>query len=322
VRPDSLAARYLRFARTEARGRSAIYEILARHVAQSPRVLAFLDRLPPDRQQPNLLFAAVRLVAGMPTSPDAFDAAIADQAEAIAGIMRTRTTQTNEPGRCAVLLPALARIEGPLALIEVGASAGLCLLPDAYGYDWGHQTLAPPERFTASAPVLACAATPNTPLPSRHPEIVWRAGLDLNPLDASKDEDVAWLEHLIWPEHHERLARLRKAIAIARSERPRVEAGDLRRDLPDLIAAAPRDATVVVFHTAVLSYVAQQHDRDAFAESMMNDPRVFWLSNESPRVFPRSAAAAGQVHDDMFLLTGNGEPMAWTGPHGQEIRWL
>lgn len=318
----SIARRYQRFADAEAKGRSALYETLARHVAQSKRVLAFLDRLPQDRQQPNLLFAAMRLVAGTPASPAEFDAAIADHAEAITEIMRTRTTQTNEPGRCAVLLPALARIEGPLALIEVGASAGLCLLPDAYGYDWGHQALAPPARFAAMAPVLACAATQNTPLPSRHPEIVWRAGLDLNPLDMSKDDDVAWLEQLVWPEHHERLARLRKAIDIARSERPRVEAGDLRRDLPGLIAAAPRDATVVVFHTAVLAYVTQQHDRDAFAERMMRDPRVFWLSNESPRVFPQSAAAVGQVHDDMFLLTGNGEPMAWTGPHGQEIRWI
>ena len=318
----SIARRYQRFADAEAKGRSALYETLARHVAQSKRVLAFLDRLPQDRQQPNLLFAAMRLVAGTPASPAEFDAAIADHAETITEIMRTRTTQTNEPGRCAVLLPALARIEGPLALIEVGASAGLCLLPDAYGYDWGHQALAPPARFAAMAPVLACAATQNTPLPSRHPEIVWRAGLDLNPLDMSKDDDVAWLEQLVWPEHHERLARLRKAIDIARSERPRVEAGDLRRDLPGLIAAAPRDATVVVFHTAVLAYVTQQHDRDAFAERMMRDPRVFWLSNESPRVFPQSAAAVGQVHDDMFLLTGNGEPMAWTGPHGQEIRWI
>jgi len=173
---QSIKARYQRFADVEARGRSAIYEILARHVAQSPRVLVFLAGLPQDRQQPNLLFAAMRLVAGTPASPAEFDAAIADHEEAIAGIMRTRTTQTNEPGRCAVLLPALARIEGPLALIEVGASAGLCLLPDAYGYDWGHQTLAPPARFAATAPVLACAATQNTPLPLRHPEIVWRAG--------------------------------------------------------------------------------------------------------------------------------------------------
>jgi hypothetical protein len=236
--------------------------------------------------------------------------------------MLTRTTQTNEPGRCAALLPSLARIEGPLALIEVGASAGLCLLPDCYGYDWGRHRLVPPARFGATAPTFECEASENTPLPVRHPEIVWRAGLDLNPLDISNDDDLAWLETLVWPEHCERLARLRKAIRIAQSERPRVVAGDLRQDLSTLIAEAPRDATIVVFHTAVLSYVAEQSDRDAFAASMIDDTRVIWLSNEGPRIFPRFAAAAGPVKEGMFLLAVDGRPVAWTGPHGQEIRWI
>ncbi len=39
----------------------------------------------------------------------------------------SKRTQTNEPGRCAVLLPLLAALPQPLALLEVGASAGLCL---------------------------------------------------------------------------------------------------------------------------------------------------------------------------------------------------
>jgi hypothetical protein len=54
----------------------------------------------------------------------------------------SRRTQTNEPGRCATLLPALAALDGPLALIEVGASAGLCLHVDRYSYDYGHTHLA------------------------------------------------------------------------------------------------------------------------------------------------------------------------------------
>lgn len=319
---DAIAERYQRFAQVEAAGRSALYETLARHVAESSGALAFLGRLPRTRQQPNLLFAALRLVAGTPASVAEFDDSIDQHARAIAEVMLTRTTQTNEPGRCAALLPSLARIEGPLALIEVGASAGLCLVPDFYGYDWGRQKLAPPARFGATAPVFQCRASKNTPLPVQHPEIVWRAGLDLNPLDVSNDEDIAWLEVLVWPEHHERLARLRKAIQIARTNRPRVVVGDLRQDLPALIAEAPRDATVVVFHTAVLSYVAEQSDRDAFAARMVDDARVIWLSNEGPRTFPQFVAAAGPVHEDMFLLAVSGQPVAWTGPHGQAIRWI
>ncbi|MFN6056865.1 MAG: DUF2332 domain-containing protein [Paracoccaceae bacterium] len=318
---NAIAERYRRFAREEAAGRSGAYESLAKWVAESSVALAFLDRHPPERQQPNLLFAALRHVAGTPLSAKELDHAIDAHAEAIAEVMNARTTQTNEPGRCAALLPALARIEGPLALIEVGASAGLCLLPDAYGYDWGASKLAPPAWSRAIAPVFLCRASENTPLPVRHPEIVWRAGLDLNPLNVSNDEDVAWLETLVWPEHQERLAHLRQAIGIARVECPRVVAGDLRRDLPALIAEAPGDATLVVFHTAVLSYVGDPGERDAFADRMINDPKVIWLSNESPRTFPRIAEIARPVYEDMFLMAVDGQPLAWTGPHGQEVRW-
>ena len=53
----------------------------------------------------------------------------------LAAVMRSHHTQTNEVGRCAVILPALPA--APIALIEVGASAGLCLLFDKYQYDYG-----------------------------------------------------------------------------------------------------------------------------------------------------------------------------------------
>ena len=63
--------------------------------------------------------------------------------DALRAVMLERSTQTNEPGRCAALLPVLAGLPEPLALLEVGASAGLCLLPDFYGYDYGRTILAP-----------------------------------------------------------------------------------------------------------------------------------------------------------------------------------
>ncbi|WP_114388852.1 DUF2332 domain-containing protein [Notoacmeibacter marinus] len=319
---STIAERYRRFARNEAAGRSAVYESLALCVAKSPITLAFLEQLPKERRQPNLLFAALRLVAGMPVSLEELDHVIDTNKATIAEIMRTRSTQTNEPGRCAVLLPAISQIEGPLALIEVGASAGLCLLPDAYSYDWNGKTLSRPGPSASTRPVFYCKTCGNTPLPVRYPEIVWRAGLDINPLDVWSDEDVKWLEVLVWPEHDERLRHLRKAVRIARMERPRVVPGDLRKDLPALIAEAPRDATVVVFHTAVLSYIAAQGDRDAFAAAMTDNPRVVWLSNESPRTFPQFADTLGSARQNMFLMAIDGQPKAWTGPHGQEILWI
>jgi hypothetical protein len=71
---------------------------------------------------------------GLQPGYDAFRAAALDRRAEVATTMLARRTQTNEPARCATLLPALASLRQPLAVLEVGASAGLCLLPDRYGY--------------------------------------------------------------------------------------------------------------------------------------------------------------------------------------------
>ena len=317
-----IAARYVRFADLEAHGHSALYEQLARYVAASGEAHAFLSDLPVERRQPNLLFAATCFVCGTPRDAQEFAHFLAARGREIKAVMLRRTTQTNEPGRCAALVPALARIKGPISLIEVGASAGLCLLPDRYGYDWGRKTLLPAAMPGARPPVFPCTVSDRTPLPDALPSIVWRAGLDLNPVKLEESEDIAWLETLVWPEDEPRLDRLRAAIAIAKADPPAVEKGDLLHDLSALIERAPRDTTVVVFHTAVLSYVGSAEERAAFARQMLASDAV-WLSNESPRVFPEIAArAAAAPSQGLFLLSRDGVPVAWTGPHGQSVHWL
>ncbi|WP_319529047.1 DUF2332 domain-containing protein [uncultured Cohaesibacter sp.] len=315
--------RYRRFAETEAAGRSALYEELALHVSMSDPLIGFLDRLPEPRRQPNLFFAATRFVAGLPTNAEDFEDLVAASGDRIAEVMCERTTQTNEPGRCATLMPSLARIDGPISLIEVGASAGLCLLPDCYGYDWGRHKLAPPSVENVDAPVFPCRASANAPLPIEHPEIVWRAGLDLNPLDVDSEEDMSWLKTLVWPEDVERLHRLTQSIEVARRGKPEVVKGDLRTDLMALIDRAPRDSTVVVFHTAVLSYLPVEADRRQFASKLLDRKDIIWLCNESPRVLSQRLTGAGEPpHGGLFLLSRNGAPVAWTGPHGQSIDWI
>ena len=316
---DDTAARYRRFAEVEADGRSPLYAALARGVASDPVTLAFLATLPVAKRQPNLLFAALRRVAGLPRDwPHARDL-LAMHAEAVRTVMQQRRTQTNEPGRCAVLLPVLARLGGPLALLEVGASAGLCLLPDCYGYDYGHRRIAPPAP---GAPVLVCRASANTPLPAVQPNIAWRAGLDLHPVDLAKAAERAWLETLVWPEQSDRLARLHAAMAVAQADPPPVMRGDLLRDLPALARTAPAGARLVVFHSAVLAYVAAQVQRDAFA-AMVRDLGAVWISNEAPGVFPSIRARTPRRGSrGAFLLAVDGEPVAWTDPHGGSIEWL
>jgi hypothetical protein len=320
AQPDStsIAVRYRRFAAHEAHGRSPLYEALAIGVADSPDAIGFLMTLPAAKQQPNLLFAAVRSLFGTPADWPDFRRILLGNAGAVRSVMLTRATQTNEPARCATLLPVLARLPQPLALIEVGASAGLCLLPEFYGYDYGRRVLLPPDP----GPVFTCAANAETPLPDSLPRVIWRAGLDLNPLDAANPADVAWLETLVWPEQTERLAGLRAALTVAAAHRPRMVKGDLLGDdLARLCDAAPREATLVVFHTAVLAYVADIGARRRFAETVRPLCHT-WISNEVPGTLPEVTRCTPIAAPGRFLLSVNGPPVAWTDPHGAAMDWI
>ncbi|MCV9946473.1 DUF2332 domain-containing protein [Rhizobium sp. BT-175] len=317
-----ISARYIRFADTEAHGRSPLYEELARAVAGDRETLGFLSTLPDVKRQPNLLLAAVRHLFGTPTGWNEFRQALQANPGAIRSLMLERSTQTNEPGRCATLLPVLARLPQPLALLEVGTSAGLCLMPDLYSYDYGRKAIRAPA-MVVEPPVFRCSASETTPMPPAAPQVVWRAGLDLSPIDASNPSQVAWLETLVWPEQTARLANLRAAVKIAATVKPQVLKGDLRgSDLVRLCSEAPKDPTLVVFHTAVLDYVSDPADREAFAEQAMR-LSPYWISNEFPRVFPRIATCAGKSRPPgRFLLSVNGFPVAWTDPHGASLEWI
>lgn len=306
---------YRQFAEREARDRSPVYADISAHIADEPKMLHFLAELPPGKWQPNLFLGAVQYVCGPTRDWPSFRARFAERADEIREVMLARATQTNEPARCAILLPALAALPQPLALLEVGASAGLCLQPDRYGYDYGRARI-PGELM------LPCRVNDATPVPARVPEVVWRAGLDLNPLDVHDPDDCAWLEALIWPGEDERIPRLRTALEIARRDSPPVRRGDLLTDFATLAAEAPRDATLVVFHTAVLAYVREPADRLAFADAVAESDAV-WLANESPRAIPGVSAEHDEVlNRDGFVLAQDGRPIAWDDPHGTWIEWL
>jgi hypothetical protein len=308
---------YRDFGQREARGSSPAYERLALAVAEDPELLALLDALPEQKRQPNLLFAATQYLDG-PVEPwPAFrDWALRHWNEVVA-VMRHRRTQTNEPGRCAALLPVLAMLPQPLALLEVGASAGLCLYPDTYRYRYGSQLVGP-----ETSPVqIDCAITGDVPLPDQMPTVVWRAGIDLNPLDVRDEEDVRWLDSLIWPGQPHRRARLHAAASIARTDPPHLVRGDLLTELPALAAKAPADATLVVFHTSVLAYLPPD-GRRAFTEIVRSLP-ARWISNEAPEVFPDLVEPNRRTDERLTTrLALDGQVLAHAAPHGQTLIWL
>lgn len=320
---------YRRFAANEAHGNSAVYEELAERVAGDGRLVELLEELPEAKRQPNLLFGAVRFLGGPVTAGwPPFRAWVEAHWAGIAATMRERSTQTNEAGRCATLLPLLASLPQPLALIEVGASAGLCLYPDRYRYRYSVEGAAVGEfgadESGADVVTLDCAVSGPAPVGHRLPEVVWRAGIDLNPLDVRSEEEMRWLEALVWPEQSHRLERLRGAVRIARTDPPHLVRGDLNAVVRELVAKVPQGATPVVFHSAVLAYLPPQA-REEFAATMRELPG-HWISNEAlpvlPTVAERLPHGATPSRPGLFVLALDERPVAFTGPHGQSLDWF
>ena len=324
--PAGIKQRYRQFAENECKGYSDLYYRLALSVSEDDEVADFIADM--HESQPNLFLASIQLLTGaadMPATGSALRAFVSRRGDEVRAVMRARRTQTNEVGRCAVLLPALP--PGPLALVEVGASAGLCLLFERYHYEFGSTRLG-----AVDSPVrLQCAATGPVPLPPAVPRIVWRRGLDVRPIDVHDDDAVRWLLACVWPEHRERRRRLEGAIDAARADPPIVDAGDLVDDLPAVLAKAPDDVQLVVFHSAVLSYVSRER-RQAFTGVLADASRrrdIIWLANEAAGVV--AELAAPKPSGSLRFLVGrthftNGqrrsELLALAHPHGAELVWL
>jgi hypothetical protein len=316
---DGVIEAYRDFA-TYAAGDSPCFEAWADGVTRDREVLAWLDSLPPIKRQPNLVFAAARWHGAPAPAPyDALRRTLLDREPEVRATVMSRATQTNEVGRLAALVPVMALVEGPLALIEVGASAGLCLFPDRYDYAW------PPlgELRGSGGTVLTAEATGALPVPARHPEVAWRSGVDLNPLDVADPDAMAWLENLVWPEQDERRRRLRTAVDVARADPPALRTGDLLEHLPDLLDEAAPHGTPVVFHSAVIAYL-EDADRHRFHDLMTGlvaAGRCRWISNEGRRVLP-GLAGVSEVPSGRFVTALDGVAVAHSHGHGHAIDWL
>ena len=345
---DALARRFVRFADQECGDYAPFYAQLAHGIARDPELLAIAACTRSGQQAPNLLLAAVHYlllrgtnhalgafypsVAPLATVPPgdplpAFRSFCRDHRADLIELVSTGLVQTNEPQRCTVLLPAfatVARLAGgtPLALIEVGASAGLNLLFERYGYDYGAGRaagdLGSPIRFTC---MLRGGVLP--PIHTGMPPVAARVGIDLHPIYAADPQATLWLRALVWPEHPARAALLQQALALARREPPPLLAGDALAVLPQAVAEAPAGAALCVFHTATLAHFPPEA-RERFHALILELARqrdLFWLSSEG-------SGNSGRRGLYLTILTAfqNGRRMerqlAYSHPHGTWLEWL
>lgn len=351
------------FARTRTGAYAPLYARIGAVIAEDDRLLELALGAREGQSRPDLLLAIVhdlllrdedqplaRFYPSITSHPDPgdpgedFTAFCDTHRDLITERLAHRLVQTNEVGRCTFLAPAIAtaaarRQNTPLALLEVGTSAGLNLFLDRFGYRYHHtpRPIAPGSNITvnevAGDPVLHCELR-GPGIPTWTPfTVTWRHGIDLNPLDITDPDDRRWLRALIWPDHRDRaqlldntlVAALRNSTSREHTGRDgatsyRLHAGDAATLLEGIAAGAPRDAHLVIYHSAVLAHMTDE-ERDRFTAAVLQVSRqrpVSWVQAEprqdrDPRRLRLSECQDGRVLSDLALGSYQ--------PHGHWLQW-
>jgi hypothetical protein len=266
---------------------------LYRRCAADELALSLIPGAPPW-DAPHRLLAGARYLVARGEAEDfdgsadpwrAFHAVLEAHADRLARFVRERPVQTNEAQRSWTLLPlflTVARATGgrALDLVELGASAGLNLLWDLYGYryeagGWGDPEsplqLSGDERRRVPADLLRTGA-----------EVRRRVGIDLHPLDATTEDDMRLLEaYVLEPGYRARLAR---AAEVAADQKPEVVRGDYLELLPDILRRRTDDTLTVVFQTHSSVYLSDEGRARlrALVDAAGADGPLAWISTPTP----------------------------------------
>ena len=200
------------------------------------RLCGALHALVLTGQAPDL----ARAYHGGTVEPSLLRRVLDDHADAILSWLDS-PPQTNEVARAAVLIGAARFLNTPLPLrlLEMGASAGLNLNFDRYHLGAGGSGVVLTPEWRGAMPQGAVT-------------VASRRGVDLNPLDP--DRDGLRLMAYCWADQHDRMARLRAALDLARADPPQVDRGDAGAWLADRLAEPAPDRLTLVYHTVAAQY--------------------------------------------------------------------
>jgi len=355
VDPDPTAAARSRYGWPRSTGYSELYERLAEIILAEPAIVSILDVAAPTQRHPGLLLSALHdrvlahpeeplarwypSVTGRPapaTDPTpALRAFFAAHQREIRELVATRSTQTNDPLRCAPLVFAFAavaeEVRRPLGVVELGASAGLLLLLDRYRYEFpGLGSVGDPRSPVRLVSELRGPARP--PLPARLPAIASRVGIDLSPVDCRDETATRWLVACILADRLDRLERFRGALALARRDPPRLVRGDFTVRLAEIAAGVPEDEQLCLLDSYSLVYLtpSQREGLAATIAELGLRRDLDWISSERAGTIPGLAEPAPPEDPHATVVTWSafrrGERhdrvLARSHTHGAWIEWL
>jgi hypothetical protein len=350
-----LVEHFAAFARS-AHPRAPLYTALSNLVARDPALFRLLDHAPEQQRLPVLLFASVHallleertheLAQWYPNltadhrSPTeralaaVFARFVADHRGPLEHLVATRTTQTNEVGRCAFLLPALGLVAaevGQIGHLDVGASGGLNLLLDRYRYHYRDEDGATTTVGGDSPVIMTCDTRGDVPIPTTLPAISRRCGVDRNPIDVTDPTEAHWLEACVWPDQADRFHRLVQAIELARQQPPELLAGDAVTSLAPAIERIGAGAHPVVTNSWVLNYLSSDARVSYLAELQRIGARrdLSWVYAEAPALIPELPNEPDPIDAHRTVLSlvrwRNGERtvrhLATCHPHGFWMQW-
>ena len=282
------------------------------------RLLAAVHRLVLDGSVPDLARHFPSAGGHDPGDPvPAYLAALDEHRERIAAEME-QGVQTNEVGRAASLVGGFHRVSLdhglPLRLLEVGASAGLLLRWDRYGYSAGDTRWGGDEGIHFADPW-----TGDPPELDPGLRVASREGCDINPIDPTTEEGLIRLRGFLWPDQTERRERLDAAIEIARRHPATVTAADAGAWVEERLAEPAPGTATVVYHSIVLQYLPRptfermRSAIEAAGARATADAPVCWLRMEP----------AGEVADVRLRSWPGGAEtvLATTGYHGPPVTW-
>lgn len=324
-------ARYAAYAdRVEAV--SPTYAAWARSL--DPALVALLAEVPEQQRQPELFFAVARRLGADPSDPGALRAIGREARPALVTALASATVQANDPRRLGPVVPLFAalaeRAPRPLGLVDAGAAAGLCSIPDRVTLD--HRV--GPEGDVVrmhTAPEdpsirLVVDVTGDVPAPARSPiSIGARVLLDPNPIDLAAPGAFDRLVEAVPPEATDRIALMREAARATLAAPPVRLVGTLPGDLDRALDALPDDVEPVVLTTGTLVYVPGA-ERQRFVDRV-RERGVHWIALERTGILRGVAATVpGDVDPadpDAFATASiDGTAVAVSDPFGTRVRWF
>ncbi|MBO6903168.1 MAG: DUF2332 family protein [Rhizobiaceae bacterium] len=230
--------------------------------------------------------------------------------------------QTNEVARAGMLLPgflAIARETGrPLAIREIGSSAGLNLVFDRFHYVYGAATWG-----DANAPVaLSPEVRGVDPVPLEGDlRIASRAGSDISPVDIAVEAERNRLLSYVWADQALRFSRIEAAIRLAKEERVDVAKADAAGFVRTELANRRDGEAFVLFHSIMWQYMPQP-SKDAIHSAL--DEAGQGATREAPVARLRMEPLGDAPHATLSLTLwpgGETRRLAKCDYHGRWIKW-